>query len=275
MTELCICGQYQLENPLQQGSFSEIFLASHKENKTRYAVKVEKLSSTHLLQQECRVLRILEGFPGIPKVFNISKDRVNTYMVMELLGASLLDKFHSHGAFSLNLLSKTAASLLESFKSIHQAGYIHRDIKPENFLFGLEENSSQLFVIDFGLSRRFLKGDTHKTLKFGKKLVGTARFVSINTHQGLTQSRRDDLEALGYLFAFLGKGRLPWMHIRSASSSLQFQGILESKRCHSAKFICDGLPEVFEEFLEYSRNLGFEQAPDYDRFIGKFLEMVE
>ena len=270
-----ICGRYKLERILDTGSFAEIYQVSHKETNEKYAVKIEKLSSIfNLLQAESRILRILEGIEGIPKVYNIGKDSENYYMVMELLGSTLNDYFYANGPLELRILSTITCSLLKSFKEIHKSGYVHRDIKPENFLFGLNSQSSQIYVIDFGLSFKYLKGEKHRKMKTGQKLVGTARFVSVNTHLGLRQARRDDLESLAYMIIWLGKGRLPWMHIRSASCDRQFDGILDIKRNLDCKVVCDGLPLVFEEFLQSSRNLEYQETLDYDGFIRKFEMLV-
>lgn len=273
--ENCICGRYKLERLIDTGSFSEIYQVSHKETNEKYAVKIEKLSSPfNLLQAESRILRILEGIEGIPKVYNIGKDSENYYMVMQLLGSSLNDYFYTNGPLELRILSTITSSLLRTFKEIHKSGYVHRDIKPENFLFGLNSEQSQIFVIDFGLSFKYLKGEKHRKMKTGQKLVGTARFVSVNTHLGLRQARRDDLESLAYMFIWLGKGKLPWMHIRSASCDRQFDGILEIKRNLDCKQVCDGLPSVFEEFLQSCKNLEYEETLDYDEFIRKFEMLV-
>jgi len=94
---------------------------------------------------------------------------------------------------------------------MHRRGYIHRDLKPENILMGLEENASTLYLIDYGLAKKWkLSNGEHIPTREGKSLTGTARYASANTHLGIEQSRRDDLEGAGYVLLYLLKGELPW-----------------------------------------------------------------
>lgn len=135
-------------------------------------------------------------------------------MVTELLGPSI-DDLHKYckSKFTLKtglLLGKQMISRLEYFQNKQ---FIHRDVKPENFCMGYGSKSNIVYLIDYGLSKRYSDPKTgqHIPLKDGKSLTGTARYASINTHLGFEQSRRDDLEALTYVLIFLIKGTLPWI----------------------------------------------------------------
>uniref|UniRef100_A0A803QSL1 non-specific serine/threonine protein kinase n=1 Tax=Cannabis sativa TaxID=3483 RepID=A0A803QSL1_CANSA len=81
-------------------------------------------------------------------------------------------------------------------------GYLHRDIKPDNFLMGLGRKANQVYIIDFGLAKDI--GIQQPIVTF---LTGTARYASCNTHLGIEQSRRDDLESLGYVLLYFLRGR--------------------------------------------------------------------
>ena len=133
-------------------------------------------------------------------------------MVIELLGPSLEDMFAYCGKkLSLKTVILLATQLLQRIEIMHNRGYIHRDLKPENILMGLEENASTLFLIDYGLSKKWrLPNGNHIPIKEGKSLTGTARYASANTHLGIEQSRRDDLEGIGYVLLYLLKGEFPW-----------------------------------------------------------------
>lgn len=97
-----------------------------------------------------------------------------------------------------------------------------------------------------------------------KALSGTARYMSINTHLGREQSRRDDLEALGHVFVYFLRGGLPWQGLKAATNKQKYEKIGERKQHVPVKELCEGIPEEFRTYLEYTRNLGFEETPDYD-----------
>lgn len=131
---------------------------------------------------------------------------------MDLLGKSLESLFNLCGRkFSLKTVMMLADQMIKRVEYVHSMRIIHRDIKPDNFAIGINQNKHRVFILDFGLAKKFLssKGQ-HIKYKDGKSLTGTARYASINTHIGIEQSRRDDLEALGYLYVYFLKGKLPW-----------------------------------------------------------------
>lgn len=127
---------------------------------------------------------------------------------------------------------------------IHSKDYIHRDIKPENFLVGFREKKFLIYLIDYGLSNKFINQKTNEHINFsdGKSLIGTARFASIYTHLGYEQSRRDDLESLGYLLVYLYSGCLPWQGVKAKTKSEKYKKIFEMKLQMVPKDICKFLP---------------------------------
>lgn len=108
------------------------------------------------------------------------------------------------------------------------------------------------------------KTKQHIPYRERKALSGTARYMSINTHLGREQSRRDDLEALGHVFVYFLRGGLPWQGLKAATNKQKYEKIGERKQHVPIKELCDGIPEEFRTYLEYTRNLGFEESPDYD-----------
>ena len=138
-------------------------------------------------------------------------------------------------------------------------GYIYRDIKPENFCMGLDRHSKILFMVDFGLSKRF-RDNTTKLLvpyKEATSMVGTIRYSSLNSHLGIDQSRRDDLESICYLLIYFLKGELPWQGIDMEHKFEKDHMILNSKLRITPQELCEGLPEEIENVLEYVKQLGF------------------
>lgn len=187
-------------------------------------------------------------------------------MVTDLLGPSLEDLFnYCNRKFSLKTVLMLAEQALTRLQLLHEANFIHRDVKPENFLMGLGKKADKLFLIDYGLAKKFRDPRTglHIPNKEDRTLTGTARYASINSHLGIQQSRRDDLEALGYVLVYFLRGNLPWQGIAQASKKEHYEKILEMKVATPLEALCEGLPEEFAGFLKYCKALKFEERPDY------------
>ena len=155
--------------------------------------------------------------------------------------------------------------MLSIIEFLHSRNIIHRDVKPDNFLMGRGTKKHQVYVIDFGLSKFYRDQRTglHIPYKEGKSLTGTPRFASINTHLGIEQSRRDDIEALGYILVYFMKGNLPWTGIKAKNVQEKYEKIKEKKISTSLDTLCQGLDNSFKVFIQYARDLKFEDRPDY------------
>eukprot|EP00826_Nyctotherus_ovalis_P002699 TRINITY_DN10545_c0_g1_i3.p1 TRINITY_DN10545_c0_g1~~TRINITY_DN10545_c0_g1_i3.p1 ORF type:complete len:196 (+),score=46.88 TRINITY_DN10545_c0_g1_i3:602-1189(+) len=155
--------------------------------------------------------------------------------------------------------------MVSGIEQLHLNDYIHRDIKPENFAMGGSKRRGSVFLIDFGLSKLFRDPLSRLHIPYRERhtFTGTARYASINTHLGAEQSRRDDLEALGYIFVYMLKGELPWQKVQGAEKRDRYEEILSIKLKTSVNELCKDLPLEFESYLSYCRRMKFNERPDY------------
>ena len=137
-----------------------------------------------------------------------------------------------------------AIQMLTRIETCHKYSYLHRDIKPENFLIGSGEVSNIIYLIDYGLCKKYRnpKTNNHISYKENRNLTGTARYVSINTHLGVEQSRRDDLESIAYVLIYFLKGNLPWKGIKGGGD--KYTKIMEKKLQIPSEVLCKGLPGI-------------------------------
>ena len=188
-------------------------------------------------------------------------------LVMELLGPSLQALFESsYNNFSLKTTCMVGIQILDRIEYVHSRKIIHRDIKPSNFVIGEEDKSHIIYIIDFGLAKKFWSSTNKGHIPFveGKKLTGTARYASVNALGGGEQSRRDDLESIAYILIYFLKGRLPWQGIRVANKDDRYKKIYEKKKNTTTKELCAGFPRELETFVNYVKHLQFTEVPDYD-----------
>ncbi|KAH0905572.1 hypothetical protein HID58_037399 [Brassica napus] len=260
-------GKFKLGRKLGSGSFGEIFLGVNVQSGDEVAVKLEPLRSRHpQLHYESKIYMFLQGGSGIPHLKWFGVEGEYNCMVIDLLGPSLEEFFnYCSRSFSLKTVLMLADQMLNRVEYMHIRGFLHRDIKPDNFLMGVGRRANQVYIIDYGLAKKYRDLQTHKHIPYreNKNLTGTARYASVNTHLGIEQSRRDDLESLGYMLMYFLRGSLPWQGLRAGTKKEKYDRISEKKRLTPVEVLCKSFPPEFTSYFLYVRSLRFEDKPDY------------
>jgi len=272
-------GRYCLGRKLGSGSFGEIYFVVDAHTGDELAVKLEAVNSKYpMLLFEAKVTKHMQGAPGFAKVQYFGVEGDYNVMVMDLLGPSLEDLFNlCQRRFSLKTVAMIADQMLYRIEHLHSKSFIHRDIKPDNFLMGTGKKDTVLHLIDLGLAKKYRDPKTLQHIPFaeGKSLTGTARYASLNAHIGVEQSRRDDLEAIGYVLMYFNRGKLPWQGIQAPTKEVKYQKIKEVKMETPIEALCEGYPEVFSTYLKYCKALRFEDRPDYAYLRGLFKNLYQ
>ncbi|XP_052765085.1 casein kinase I-like isoform X5 [Mya arenaria] len=265
--ELRVGNKYRLGRKIGSGSFGDIYLGTDISNGEEVAIKLECVKTKHpQLHIESKIYRMMQGGVGIPTIKWCGAEGDYNVMVMELLGPSLEDLFNfCSRKFSLKTVLLLADQLISRIEYIHSKNFIHRDVKPDNFLMGLGKKGNLVYIIDFGLAKKYRDARTHQHIPYreNKNLTGTARYASINTHLGIEQSRRDDMESLGYIFMYFLRGSLPWQGLKAATKRQKYERISEKKMSTPIEELCKGFPSEFATYLNFCRSLRFDDKPDY------------
>ncbi|CAG7848630.1 Casein kinase I homolog hhp1 [Serendipita indica DSM 11827] len=265
--DLRVGGKYRLGKKIGSGSFGDIYLGINIISGEEVAIKLESVKAKHpQLEYESKVYKTLAGGVGVPFVRWFGTECDYNAMVLDLLGPSLEDLFNfCNRKFSLKTVLLLADQLISRVEYIHSRNFIHRDIKPDNFLMGIGKRGNQVNIIDFGLAKKYRDPKTHLHIPYreNKNLTGTARYTSINTHLGVEQARRDDLESLAYVLMYFLRGALPWQGLKAATKKQKYDRIMEKKMTTPTDLLCRGFPNEFGIFLNYCRALRFDDKPDY------------
>ena len=269
-----IGNKYQLKSKIGEGSFGKIYKGIRKRTDEEVAIKIEKSTEKTMLLHEAKIYNYLLNLRGIPKMRSYGSEGNYTYVVLDLLSYSLEEvKVFCKGTFSLKTVLMLAFQMIDRIESLHSKNIVHRDIKPQNFMLGRKETDETIYIIDFGLAKLYKKDGIHIEEKDDKKLVGTSRYASINIHNGIESSRRDDLESLGYIFIYFLKGKLPWQNVTADSHKQKMEIVSSLKENTPIEELCEGMPNEFIQYLTYCRNLKFTEIPDYTYLRTLFIDL--
>eukprot|EP01031_Cornospumella_fuschlensis_P031304 gene31304-37833_t len=245
-------------------------------------IKLEALRAhRNNLKREIAFYRIINGAYGTANFKWAGQEGDYDVLVLERLGPSLQDLFEYCGKlFTLKTVLMLAVQMIDRLAFVHSKHYIHRGVKPANFVMGTGSKTKVCHIIDFDLSSKYTTGfkytKNHIPYSEGWQLTGNVIFASINNHLGIAQSRRDDIESLGYTLLYFLRGSLPWERLVNNQSRRQRnQRILESKQASMPERLCRGFPGEFKALFEYCAGLGFDKEPDYARLKKTFQDLFE
>jgi serine/threonine protein kinase len=269
-TPIQIDNRYELKEKLGAGSFGVVYRGYDIVYKRDVALKLEPITCpVRQLEYEYLTYKHLEGIPGIPEVYEYIHDYasplgIHSILVLQLLGPSLEDIFtRCKTTFSLQTVFYLGCKMVSILRDVHARDILHRDLKPDNFLI---DSSGNLYLIDFGLSKRYRDPKTHIHIPYreDKRLVGTPRYASMHMLLGIESGRRDDLESVSYILAYFLRGKLPWQGLKVIDKHRKNKKILETKMATPSNVLFKGFPYDFIVFSEYIRALRFADKPDYD-----------
>lgn len=269
---MIIGNKYKIIERIGKGNFGSIYKAQNIRTDELVAIKVESISrETKLLKRESQILQYLTPVNDncFPELKWFGLDERNYYMAMNLLGDSLATVKEHFDTLGIKETLLIGIQMIERIRTLHQKLLVHRDIKPDNFVFGLGNNKTNLYLIDFGFTRRITNDNgIHISFKDNCSLLGTPNFVSLNVHKGYEASRRDDLESAIIILIYLYMGELPWLNISTENNT----NMIKAKE----EIIYDReIPELLIDLLVHVRRLTFEEEPDYDFILESIYEEIE
>ncbi|CAN4098524.1 unnamed protein product [Withania somnifera] len=223
--ETRVGNKFRLGRKIGSGSFGEIYLGANVQTNEEVAIKLENVKTKHpQLLYEAKLYKILHGGTGVPnlKWFGVEGDY--NVLVMDLLGPSLEDLFNfCSRKMSLKTVLMLADQMINRVEFVHAKSFLHRDIKPDNFLMGLGRRANQVYVIDFGLAKKYRDSATHQHIPYS----------------------------------------LPWQGLKAGTKKQKYEKISEKKVSTSIETLCRGYPAEFASYFHYCRSLRFDDKPDY------------
>ena len=277
-----IFGKFRIIKKEGKGIYATVFSAKNITNQELVALKIQEKTRIFAdIEKEAYYLFQIKGI-GIPKIVTYGHSGKYNILVEELLGKSLGQLFKENikkpKRIRLKDMIMAGLQIIERIEYLHSNYILHLDIKPDNFLVG-KKDKSLIYIIDFGLARKYRSSRTGKHIKYSKNsyFSGNLKYSSINTMKGIIPSRRDDLESIGYMLIYLYKQKLPWDKIISKNKIELAQKIFDIKRLIPLKMLCEDLPKEMIEYMKYVRTLKFEEEPNYDylkKILGIMLERI-
>ena len=208
---MIISRKYEVVGHLGQGGMGTVYKVRHTALDTISALKVlpahlmEHREMVDRFYREARIMARMHH-PNIVRVVDIDRDDALNlyYFVMEYIEGVTLSRYvREKGPLPLLEvldLSRRIADAL-AYAHHHNPPVIHRDIKPANVM--IENRSSRVVVMDFGIAKELGDGDATKT----GMTLGTLRYAA---PEQLRQEQLDgsaDVYSLGMVIYELYTGK--------------------------------------------------------------------
>ncbi len=266
--------KYEIIEAIGNGNFGNVMKAVHKKTREPVAIKMESQSSPFkILKNETTILNYLynEGCRNIPKVIWYGLYLDKTCLVMDIFESSLYDYLKTK-SLPEEKVNKIIHQCIYIIETIHSKFVLHRDIKPHNFMI----RNGELYLIDFGFSTFYVNEDKeHLPLRTElESIIGSPKYASINIHNGVACSRRDDLISIGYMYIYLLYGELPWDMVKAIKKGEPYdllhimnsknQEIKLLKNIENIENLCKEKCPKIVEYLKRTYLLYYNEQPDYD-----------
>ncbi|XP_033634992.1 serine/threonine-protein kinase VRK1-like isoform X1 [Asterias rubens] len=299
--------EWKLGPTVGKGGFGELYLADEATtgsvgSDAKYVVKIEPRDNGPLFVEQAFYQRgakpdLVEEWKqkhklshlGVPKFIGSGMHTRGKkdfrFLVMERFGEDIWKKYlASNKQFTPKTAFTLSIQILDSLEYLHSTGYAHADIKSANILLGFEaKDQNKVFLVDYGLASRFSINGEHREYKADPKKAhdGTPEFTSRDAHNGVTPSRRGDMEILGYVILQWLTGCLPWEHKISLNNT-DFTYLTNEKTkfmsnvtsLMKACFPKGGHPAELQKYMEYVSKLEYEQVPNYKQMKELFTKAI-
>ena len=286
--------RFKIIEQIGEGAFNTLYSAYDYILCEKVALKIEKEDKKFaLLTKEYEILQDLQNLPNVPKIynfitdFNFSNNKENNKksecIEMELLGNNILTFIKNFENYNTILAFDILIKCLNAIEQIHNSGYIHRDIKPTNFCFKKNEeiyikqnyskgtitNNFNIYLIDYGLAKRHLNYNgipiSPQINSEQNNFIGTMNYASINSHNNLELSRRDDLFSFFVMILDLLNEIVPWRKENIKASDIKI--IKEKCINEPEKYLLLTKTKDKKEILDilnYIKSLKYESKPNYN-----------
>ena len=257
--DIVLNDKYKLIEELGEGAFGKIYVGKNINTDEKVAVKLQTDEGSILLRNEARIYNLLRDVKGVPRLKIFGKEYGINYMVIQLLGKTVIDNNNSIDVINIGI------QIIDIIRDIHSRGVIHRDIKPDNILYSLN-TKEQIYLIDFGLSLCYKDNNgRHISQRNSREIIGSINFISVNIHKGISSSRRDDIISIYYVLVYLIVGDLPWNinTMKETKIEKMYNNVFKMKQNINllSKY---GIHENIYKMYEHCLELNYSDEPDYD-----------